>query len=108
MAGGTSSDTLTGGFGADLFVASRGIDRITDFDGGRGFGDTIDLRGLTDIKGIEDVLAGARQVGADTVLTLTSKHTIILSNFDLADLATDDFLFAPQPVAASTTHDFMI
>jgi Ca2+-binding RTX toxin-like protein len=108
MTGGTSSDTLTGGFGADLFVASRGIDRITDFDGGRGFGDTIDLRGLTDIKGIEDVLAGARQVGADTVLTLTSKHTIILSNFDLADLATDDFLFAPQPVAASTTHDFMI
>jgi Ca2+-binding RTX toxin-like protein len=109
MTGGASNDTLTGGGGADLFVVSNGNDRITDFAGGDGFGDTIDLRGLTAITNIDDVIARAQEVGSDTVLTLDSSHTITLSNFDLADLVTDDFLFAPPPnPVASATHDFMI
>ncbi len=107
ITGGASSDRLTGGAGSDLFVLSKGTDTITDFAGGFGYGDTIDLRELTAFKGLDDVLAKARQSGADTILDLDSKHTVILSNYDVNDLAADDFQFA-QPLEAHAAHDFLI
>ena len=39
------------------------------------------------------VLAAAKQVGADTVITLDASDTITLKNVSLANLHQDDFFF---------------
>jgi VCBS repeat-containing protein len=88
-----SSDTLTGGAGADQFVfgpTSSGTVQhtITDFETPL---DKIDLREFSAIDGLEDITVV--QQGNDTVITLDSvNHTIRLQNV-IADNMHSNFIF---------------
>jgi len=89
--GGVGSDTYNGGSGRDIFVFGSGHDRIQDFEGGPGFGDTINVKGIFgDFNG---VLAGSQQVGSNVVITFDSNTSITLENFSLSNLSANDFIF---------------
>ena len=93
--GGVGDDDLWGGEGADTFVFSTadGHDIIHDFANGE---DMIDLTGFK-LDGLGDVTA--TQEGDNVHLDLRAANpdflggTILLKNFDLADLDAGDFLF---------------
>lgn len=88
--GGRGHDLLTGGAGADIFEFRRGDgnDRITDFTDGV---DRIELDGFT-ARALTQILNGARQVGADVVLSLPSNGSITLADMQLSQLDRTDFL----------------
>jgi Ca2+-binding RTX toxin-like protein len=102
LSGGSGADTLAGGAGADMLTGGSGLDRfvfapgggtdtVTDFEtvGERlifsGFGAAFD----TDAE----VLAAARDIGADVLIDLGSTR-IILSSFGFGGLTADDIDFA--------------
>ena len=99
LCGGTGTDTLTGGAGADTFFyrGGDGSDTITDFSDGE---DKIDLRGLEDISGFEDL--STVQLGSFVTIDLHDHggRTIALENFDIQDLDATDFLFHQPPEPA--------
>ena len=88
--GGSGDDLLTGGEGNDIFefYRSSGRDTITDFTNGQ---DRLDLDGLGRAA-VEALIAGARQIGSDTVLDLGGGAQITLQNFRVADLDLADFV----------------
>ena len=90
--GGASNDVLDGGPGNDLFVVSPGggADHITDFMAG-GADDSVDLTAYAHIGSFEQVLAGAVQVGSDTVLELGDEDSVTLNNVSRNALAASDF-----------------
>ena len=92
--GGAGNDTLTGGAGADLFnyklQPAFGRDTIKDFTDGE---DKIDFR-YSGVSGFDAV--SATQEGNHVEIDISSQNaggTIVLENFDLADLDASDFLF---------------
>ena len=82
LSGNGGNDTLTGGTGSDIFVFKIGVtdgntpptnnDVITDFS--HASGDRIDLRSISSIHSLSDILALGTQVGPDTVFTFTGQH----------------------------------
>ena len=93
--GGRGNDILTGGAGADLFEFDRGDgrDTITDFRNGEDRIEIDDLNGAA----IQSLINGARQVGNDVVITISSGSSITLQNFQLADLDLSDFAGVRPP-----------
>ena len=101
--GGAGFDAISGGAGDDTFVYSTGADAIRDFTAGAGGVDEIDLRALSSIASLADVLARATQVGANTVIDFGGGNTLTLENINRANLVSSDFLFAsaaPPPPPA--------
>ena len=92
LAGGDGDDTLRGGGGDDLFVFwhGHGHDTIIDFTDGA---DRIDLEYFHLAEGYDDVSARAVSGGVRIDLSAHGGGTILLENFDLADLDASDFLF---------------
>lgn len=94
---GADDDTITGGAGEDTFVymVGDGDDTITDFTDGE---DVINLSGMADVTGFEDLTITAD--GTAAVIDLTDKGggKIRLENFDVDDLDATDFQFYEPPV----------
>ena len=78
-----------GGGGADIFEFERGDgdDRIGDFQDGQ---DQLQLDDLSRAQ-IEDIIASARQVGDDLVLTLSPDTTVTIEGLRASALSFDDF-----------------
>ncbi|WP_194469605.1 Ig-like domain-containing protein [Bradyrhizobium sp. CCBAU 51753] len=95
--GGEGNDVLTGGAGIDTFVIAvgNGNDVITDFQTGAG-GDILQLNG-TGFHTLSDVTAAMKQVGTDTVLTLSSGETIRLNNTKIGDFTAANVNIVTQP-----------
>lgn len=91
LAGGAGDDRLWGGGGSDGFVfwGANGNDTVVDFTDGE---DLIDLSAYG-LSGNGDV--SARQEGNHARIDLSAHDggTIMLRNFDIADLDAGDFLF---------------
>ncbi|MCP3733423.1 Ig-like domain-containing protein [Sphingomonas sp. RP10(2022)] len=92
---GVGNDTLTGGAGNDhfLFTKGAGHDVITDFQGGAGAGDVIELKGMG-FGSFADVQASAFQAADGVHIDLHNGDSLVLSGVALTTLAADDFLFA--------------
>ncbi|MBB1247784.1 M10 family metallopeptidase [Rhizobium sp. G21] len=88
--GGVDADTLTGGTDADTFVFedNDGLDRITDFQNGF---DKLELDGFS-YGSTSQVVALAKQVGSNVVLTIDTDQTVTLANIKLAVIDASDFL----------------
>ena len=92
--GGTGADTITGGGGNDVIIyntSGLGFDTITDFAGGPGVGDRINVHNV--FADFSAVSAATGQQGADTLITIDGSNQIILLNFTAINLAADDFIF---------------
>jgi Ca2+-binding RTX toxin-like protein len=91
--GGTGVDTMVGGSGSDIFRhrgAGFGTDTVTDFAGGTGAGDRINLQGL--FASFAGVLATSVQIGADLHIIIGGVDRLILQNFSISNLAADDVI----------------
>ena len=90
--GGAGDDALSGGADDDTFVFApgNGDDTITDFTDGD---DKIDLSAFADIASVDDLSMDQRE--GNTVIDLSGQDggTIIVSDFDIANLDASDFLF---------------
>ena len=103
LIGNGGNDTLTGGTGSDIFVFKVGVtdgntpptnnDIITDFS--HADGDRIDLRTISSIHSLSDLLALGTQSGPDTVFTFSSADptSLTLKNVMMANLMASDFIF---------------
>ncbi|MGV7215573.1 Ig-like domain-containing protein [Bradyrhizobium sp. UFLA05-112] len=100
--GGTGNDLLTGGAGSDTFVISKGYgsDTVTDFQAGAG-GDVLRVQNYG-FATFAKFVAAASQVGADTVVTLSSTETLTLQNVALSTLVANDVAL-DNPLPASGT-----
>ena len=99
--GGSGNDTLTGGDGNDImdgglgddvlvFSSGDGADTIQNFVAGAGTVDHIDLTGFNSATA-HAAIAGATQVGANTVLNFGNGDTLTLISVTAANLHADDF-----------------
>lgn len=90
--GGEGNDTLTGRAGDDIFVfaSGHGDDTITDFTDDE---DVIDLAQISGISGFGDLEVTAMDDATMIDLTAHGGGTILLENFDIADLDASDFWF---------------
>jgi hypothetical protein len=91
---GNSADNIwTGGGGNDRFQARAGMgsDAVTDFVGGAGASDLLDVRAFG-YANAADALADATQVGADTVFDFGNGNTLTLFNTLKSTLHADDFI----------------
>lgn len=87
-------DTLTGGAGSDLFLVNPnwGVDVITDFTAGAGTEDAV-MFSTSIFSTYAQVIANARQVGADTWIESGPGNVVVLQNVALGSLHQDDFGF---------------
>jgi Ca2+-binding RTX toxin-like protein len=92
--GRAGNDAIWGGAGDDTLVYSTGIDWMQDFTAGAGGVDEIDLRALSGITSLADVLARATQSGANTVIDFGGGNTLTLADVNRANLVSSDFLFS--------------
>ncbi|MHA3913525.1 hypothetical protein [Halovulum sp. GXIMD14793] len=88
---------MIGNFNADTFVFANGHgdDTIVDFDATNNF-EVIDLRGVTSINNINDLLGSggaATQDGSDVVIDTGGGNSITLTGVSLSDLDNNDFIF---------------
>ncbi|QQR37691.1 hypothetical protein JI749_00830 [Devosia oryziradicis] len=90
LSGDAGNDTYTGGGGADCFVFTSGHDVITDFQGGSGVFDQIDLTGM--FSSFAQCLAASQQVGADLLFVFNNNSSLLIENFYRGNLAADDIL----------------
>ena len=90
--GGTGDDVLSGGVDDDTFVFAPGSgdDTITDFTDGD---DKIDLSAFADIASVDDLSMAQREDNVVIELSGQDGGTIIVSDFDIANLDASDFLF---------------
>jgi Ca2+-binding RTX toxin-like protein len=104
--GGAGDDRLTGGAGNDTFVirAGSGHDTITDFASGH---DVVELHGGSFASGA-DVLAAAKQSGADVIITIDGNDSITLQHVNLADLHATDFNIVPDVITGTDGDDILI
>jgi Ca2+-binding RTX toxin-like protein len=86
---GTGDNTLTGGNGADLFEFGPGFGNnvITDFS----HADHIEFDGAV-FHNFQAVQAASQQVGADTVISLGTNHSVTLLGVSLNSLRASDFI----------------
>jgi Ca2+-binding RTX toxin-like protein len=94
LIGGAGEDTLWGGKGSDEFVffGRFGKDSIADFNGVEG--DMIDLAGVTEIEGFEDLIQNhAEQQANDVVINAGASGMLVLEDTTLSNLSEDDFAF---------------
>jgi hypothetical protein len=89
LQGGTGDDWLSGGPGMDTFVfqPNGGNNRVADF----GDGDLLDFTRFGFANEIA-VLALAAQAGDDVLFSLADGGSVLLHNYDIAQLGTDDIL----------------
>ncbi|MCE6950191.1 family 16 glycosylhydrolase [Cereibacter sphaeroides] len=87
LIGGGGNDTMSGGWGNDTFVFSRGSgnDVITDFIAA-GTDDRMEISGYAAVQQL-------RQVGADTLVVLSTTDSILLTNVQSSALTAGDFVF---------------
>ena len=94
LTGNAGNDFLTGGTESDTFVFGDGdgMDTITDFEGGAGAGDVLNITGHSAVTSIFTVVNDfATQVGADTVFDFGNGDTVTLLGVDKNTLFFDDF-----------------
>ena len=93
-AGGT--DRLSGGAGDDVFVFQDvgGTTTVIDFEGGAGAGDQLDVSafGFADFAAFQAAASASGPGGHDTLIQLDGDDSILLEDFELADLNTDDVI----------------
>ena len=93
-AGGT--DRLSGGQGADTFVFNDlgATTTVIDFEGGLGVGDQLDVSafGFADFAAFQAVATASGPGGHDTLIQLDLDDSILLEDFDVADLNADDVI----------------
>lgn len=92
LVGGEGADQLRGRGGGDFFVFANGfgLDTILDWqDTGSGFEDMIDLRGVTGVHGIGDLVIA---YGANATITIGS--SVITLTGVTSGLDAGDFMFA--------------
>ena len=94
LIGGPGNDRLTGGADVDTFVFALGSgkDTITDF--APASNEVIQLSYGTAFDTFGEVMAVAKQSGANTIITLSANDTITLLNVPLASLSAANFMFA--------------
>lgn len=91
LRGGSGNDTLIGGSGADVFVFDSGRDRITDFQ------NNVDTISIDDslwggsTRSVSQVLASAKVVDGNVVLTFGS-HSLTIDGLTNARLLADDLI----------------
>lgn len=102
LKGSSANETFEGRGGNDLFIYQDGDDIITDFSGGVGISDKIDLTAFTGITNFAQLLAIATQSGMDTVFNF-GQDSLTLKNVTLANLVADDFMFASANTINGTT-----
>lgn len=102
--GRAGDDVLTGGGGADMFIAARGMgsDTIADFQVGL---DKVRLDG-TSIHTFGQLKAAAKQVGADTVISIGGGETLTLRGTQVGALREGDFWLPADPNHAGMTMTF--
>jgi Ca2+-binding RTX toxin-like protein len=95
----TTSDSLTGGSGDDIFVftdaGSGQTDTVLDFSAGAATDDQIDLQGIAALMDFDDVLSAIDHDGTGmyTDIDLGNGNTLHLVGVDFSTLHSDDFLF---------------
>ena len=89
--GGAGTDRLFGGEDADVFIFApgHGDDTIYDFSDNE---DKVDLSAF-DLAGFDDLTLSSASGGVTIDLTEHGGGTILLQNFDIADLDAADFIF---------------
>src|SRR3546814_11621055 len=104
MKGGTGEVPTRGHRGKDFLAVGPGSDRfifgdgagtvpVRDFVGGAEATDRLDLSENTFLDSFADVLANARQVGADTIIDLGGDDHVTLTGVGRLALQQDDFVF---------------
>jgi Ca2+-binding RTX toxin-like protein len=95
LTGAAGNDMLTGGVGNDTFNFSAGFgkDIISDFTAGVGASDDLHLTLGTAFDTYAEIMAAATQVGANTVITISTADTITLNGVLKVALVADDFMF---------------
>jgi len=95
LVGGAGNDRLTGGVGSDTFQfgSGDGKDTITDFDTLVATHDVIHLMLGTAFDTYAEVMAVAKQSGANTILTFSATESITLLNVLPTALAAEHFVF---------------
>lgn len=94
LSGDDGNDVMNGGLGDDrfLFDSGEGDDRISGFTAG-GTVDELDLRDASfDFRTFSQVLARARDVGANVVIDLGAGDSVTLSGVHEAQLRASDFI----------------
>jgi VCBS repeat-containing protein len=88
LLGGSGDDVLLGGKGPDTFVFGPdfGKDVVADF----AKEDTIAFQD-SPFHNVQEILAAAHQVGADTVITVDAQDTVTLSNVSVQQLHANNF-----------------
>ena len=99
LIGGIGNDTLTGGTQNDQFIfgdlsqfGDFGQDKITDFTGGAGLGDVVQLDDSWGFATAADVVDALTVVGADKVLTIDGDTSITFVGKAGLVFNADDFL----------------
>lgn len=89
------NDILIGGKDGDTFIFRNGFgqDRIADFDPSQSY-EYIDLSAVTSIIDYRDLKANhMHQSGTDTIIDAGGGNVITLTNIDMTDLTSADFIF---------------
>jgi serralysin len=92
--GGVGNDQLTGGTGLDIFQhrgVGYGADTVTDFVGGTGASDRVNLQGMG-FASFAAVIANSVQVGANLEIRSNATDKLVLLNFSVSNLAADDVI----------------
>lgn len=113
LIGGAGRDTLNGGWGSDtyMFGVGDGRDIIEDLHGWGGQKDLIKLDSALGVNSFADVLSRAKQVGVSTVITFDTGDSLVIYNFQKANLRADDFAFfgeGPNEVAGGAGDDKLV
>jgi serralysin len=96
LIGGTGADALIGGGGNDTFIFKTGfgLDYIGDFSAGNGIGDLLDISSFVWLTNLDQIITLSMQVSGDTVIQITANDSITLHNVLIANLVSNDFIFA--------------
>ncbi|MDE0512862.1 MAG: pre-peptidase C-terminal domain-containing protein [Gammaproteobacteria bacterium] len=91
LRGGPDDDMLDGGEGDDVFfIAAAGNDTVLDFGNGE---DRIDLAAFREIQSVEDLDMQQQETGVVIDLSAWGGGTVILADFDMADVTDSHFVF---------------
>ncbi len=93
--GTAGAEAYIGGAGNDTFVFAfgSGHDSISDFKGGAGIVDVLELSAGSAFDTYSELMSAADQSGANTVITLDANTSITLLNVSKTSLLADDFRF---------------